>query len=322
MNLILFLISATVLVLTVAIEKKLLPILKSKYKQPIYLDGPSWHEIKTGTPTMGGLAFLISISLSLVLYGSITFINGDRASAISIFFVLAYAILNSLIGIADDRAKIAKKQNAGLTPAQKLIFQIIFSAVFVIAFQLYFHSDNSFFIVDKEINLGILFYPLTILFLVGLTNFANLTDGVDGLASSTTLTVSASLFFLYHEISTGITIISISLTFAMLGFLIFNVHPAKIFMGDTGSLFIGALLSSTILITRNPAQLLSLCVIFLIDGLSVILQVVSYKITGKRIFKMAPLHHHLERSGWSENKICLAAVITTFIFTVYNVIFK
>ncbi|MBR3875973.1 MAG: phospho-N-acetylmuramoyl-pentapeptide-transferase [Clostridia bacterium] len=318
--LIAFLISLTV---TVFIEARLVPFLSSRAKQPIYEGGPSWHISKSGTPTMGGLAFVLATVISLSIAFTITrYVNEDMSSAIAVVITLLFAIGNSLVGIFDDLMKLHKKKNAGLSPAQKLLLQFILAVLFLMAWAHYFDDVKKIRLVFGEVDLEFMYYPFAIVLLLGIVNCANLSDGIDGLASSTSIAVGLAFLFVGILFSlTGVSVISAALIGGAAGFLIFNRHPAKIFMGDTGSLFLGALAVGLAFCSGNPASIILIGGVYVIEGVSVILQVVYYKRTKKRLFKMAPLHHHLEKCGFSENKICAFAVITTVILSALSLLF-
>lgn len=307
---------------TVLIEKKLIPFLSSRARQPIYDGGPSWHMSKSGTPTMGGLAFLLATVISLsVVFTIMLYVNEDISSAIAIIITLLFAVGNSIIGIFDDLMKLHKQENAGLSPAQKLFLQFILTVLFLMARANFFDDGKILSFVFGDVDLGFLYYPFAIVLLLGVVNCANLTDGVDGLASSTSITVGVAFLIVgIMSALTEVSVIAMTLIGASAGFLIFNRHPAKIFMGDTGSLFLGALAVGLAFCSGNPASVILIGGVYVIEGVSVILQVVYYKITKKRLFKMAPLHHHIERCGFSENKICAIAVITTVIFSALSLL--
>ena len=321
----LFPLYAVVFILTFTItaisERILIPRLKRVAEQPIYKDGPAWHISKSGTPTMGGLAFFISIIFTLGLSSIFLFFTKETDASISIIISLVFASLNSLVGILDDFKKLKHKKNEGLKPHEKLLLQTLIAALFLLL--------RHTFIIDAELisfsfgsyNIGWIYYPLALIVLVGITNCANLTDGIDGLASGVAFAGGVSFFYLACAISYEVSLISSAIMGAGVAFLIFNLHPAKIFMGDTGSLFFGALLSSASFALRNPFIILFIGGIYVLEGISVILQVLFYKLTKKRLFKMAPLHHHLEKSGWSENRICIVAIITTFILSIPAFVF-
>lgn len=308
-------------IFTSLFEKLLIPHLSIKAAQPIYEEGPSWHLKKKGTPTMGGLAFLIAISFTLLLSSFLLLLKTEKTAAISLTICLVYAFSNSLIGVIDDLKKLRKKENAGLTPGQKLVLQFLCAALFIAARQIFLKEGSSLHFSFGEIELGLWYYPLSVFLLLGITNCANLTDGVDGLASSVAFAIGVSLYFISSSLSSEVSFISAALIGGTVGFLIFNIHPARIFMGDTGSLFFGALVASSAFALKNPMIVIFIGGVYVIEGISVCLQVLYYKACKKRLFKMAPLHHHLEKCGWSENKICIGAIILTFVFSIPVYIF-
>ena len=308
-------------VLTAVIEKFLIPRLTERARQPIYEEGPKWHLKKSGTPTMGGVAFLYASTLALlasIIY-ALFFIS--NYVAISVLLSLCYAILNSLIGVIDDLKKLRRKENAGLTPMQKLVLQIIAALLFLAGRALLLSDGTAISFSFGEINLGTLYYPIAIVILLGIVNCANLTDGIDGLASSVAFSIGVSLFYISAALSIESSIISSAIMGAAIGFLLFNLHPAKIFMGDTGSLFFGALIASCAFTLKNPILIIFIAGVYVFEGISVILQVVYYKLTHKRIFKMAPIHHHLEKCGWTENRICIVSILATFVLSIPAYIF-
>ena len=305
-----------VLTLTIFIEKRLIPVLKSKAEQPIYEEGPSWHLTKRGTPTMGGLGFLISSSLVLIVTVVYLFFTGEKYFATSLLISLIYAIINALIGVADDSSKIRKKENAGLTPFQKLLLQTASASLFILARKIILFSSTEIVFQNVSFDLGIFYFPLTLIMLVATVNCANLTDGIDGIASGVSFAIGIALAYISVNSNYEVTFIAFALMGAAVGFLLFNLHPAKIFMGDTGSLFLGSLAAAACCSLGNPLIILFVGVVYLIEGVSVILQVLFYKMTKKRIFKMAPFHHHLEKCGWSENKIVIWAIILTLVFSI------
>lgn len=303
------------LLLTVIIEARLIPTLKKRAQQPIYEGGPSWHISKSGTPTMGGVAFLISITLAMLIAAVILFSKGQHTNATALLITLLYAIGNALVGIFDDLTKLKKKENAGLTPGQKIFLQTIFAILFLMAREHFLNDGTSVYILSREINLGVFYYLFAIVLLLGIVNCANLTDGVDGLCGCVAVAIGIIFFIIGHNGFTPAQILSSALVGGALGFLFFNSHPARIFMGDTGSLFIGAMTVGIAFLLKNPILIIPTGIVYVIEGTSVILQVIVYKLTKKRLFKMAPLHHHLERCGLSENQICLIALLTTLIFS-------
>ena len=310
------LIFGTTFILTVIIEKALVPILSSKAKQPIYSEGPSWHESKSGTPTMGGLAFLISITTSLGAVIAYMLASGNREVGIPLLLSLIYSVANAFIGLYDDLKKLLKKENKGLTAKEKLILQITVAAAFLMTRAIFLEEPTTLVFSFGLLDAGILYYPCALLLLVGLVNMANLTDGIDGLASGVGITAAVSLFYISASLVPETAFITSAIIGGALGFLFFNINPAKIFMGDTGSLFLGALLISASFMLSNPLITLSVNSVYVIEGASVILQVITYRLTKKRLFKMAPIHHHLEKCGWSESKICFAAILLTLISSI------
>ena len=299
------------LLMTAISETKLVPLLGRRAHQPIYEEGPAWHRGKEGTPTMGGLAFLISVSVSLLISAAIMFHSGNNPSASSQLLILLFSLLNALIGVIDDIAKLKKQKNKGLSPMQKIIGQLAAAVIFLALRAKVFGATTAVEFSFGKIELGIFYYPLALLLLLGIVNCANLTDGIDGLASSVAFTVGVSLFYFSAFSYPEVALSSAALVGATLGFLFFNINPAKIFMGDTGSLFLGALAVSMAFSLKNPFLIIPVCSVYVIEGISVILQVVFFKATGKRLFRMAPLHHHLERLGMSETKICMIAMTLT-----------
>lgn len=287
----------------------LINILKqAKMRQYILKDAPETHMVKEGTPTMGGLAILISALLSILIFRSTI----DFNILMLTFLLVAYA----LIGILDDSNKIRKKQNKGMTAKVKIILQIAFASTFAGILAV----SNNFVFIQGPLQFlpPILYYVFIIFMIVGTSNAVNLTDGLDGLATGVTI-ISLIGFAYLAFISTNITILVFILIMigSLLGFLWFNINPARIFMGDTGSLALGAVLAGIAILLHKELMLIPLGLIFIIETLSVILQVSYFKITkGKRIFKMSPIHHHFELCGWSENKVVLRFWIVSIIMLI------
>ena len=304
------------LISTILLERALIPILLRRAKQPIYTEGPQWHEKKAGTPTMGGIAFLISITITLSAAAAIMFSQGNKSGASSLLISLAFSVFNGLIGLFDDLKKLRKKENKGLTAKEKLILQTVAAVSFLVLRSIFLENSTTLAFSFGILDAGILYYPVATLLLVGLVNMANLTDGIDGLAGGVGFASAVSIFYISCSLVSESAFTSAAVIGGTLGFLFFNINPARIFMGDTGSLFLGALIVSSCFMLSNPLVTLAVNSVYIIEGLSVILQVLCFKLTGKRILKMAPLHHHLEKSGWSENKICFAAIILTLISSI------
>ena len=303
------------LTLTVLVARLIIPLLRKRAEQPIYTEGPSWHLTKSGTPTMGGISFIIGITVTLGLSSLYQYTVGYKNDAISLIITAVYALLNACVGIADDMTKLKRKQNAGLTPRAKLLLQLLLSILFLIARKAILEDNTLLMLPFGLFDFGFLYYLLSLIILVGITNCANLTDGIDGLASSVTFAIGISIFYFSFGISDNSAFISAALTAGTVGFLIFNLNPAKIFMGDTGSLFLGSLVAALAFEMENPLIAIVSGSVYVIEGISVILQVIFFKLTGKRIFKMAPIHHHLEKCGWDENKICITAIIVTLLLS-------
>ena len=302
---------------TFVLTKKIIPKFTMIAKQPIYGDGPSWHMKKSGTPTMGGIGFIIpSIALAAMM-SFLFFKSGDINTGASLLISTVFCLFNALVGIWDDITKILRSKNAGLTPKQKLIFQVIIAAMFLLARNVILSDDTRLWFGDLCLDIGFFYYPIALIFILGIVNCSNLTDGIDGLEASVSFAIAVTTFLISMKTSNDAWILSIIGIGATLGFLFFNIHPAKIFMGDTGSLFLGALcVCYSFSLNSLPAYIL-IGGVYVIEGISVIAQVISFKAFGKRIFKMAPLHHHLEKCGLDENKICIYAILTTFILSAF-----
>ena len=307
--------------ISVLLLRFLIPLLQKSGKQPIYEGGPKWHMSKSGTPTMGGLAFLLGITISLLSAAFIMLAMKEDEGAISLLLCLGFAVLNSLVGIFDDLKKLKRKQNDGLKPYEKLLMQGVIAVLFLIMRYFFLNANTVLSFSFGEIDIGLIYYPISIIILLGITNCANLTDGIDGLASGVAFAAGVSLFYISSALCYEVSFISSAIMGATCAFLIFNIHPAKIFMGDTGSLFLGALISASAFALGNPLIIIFIGGVYVIEGVSVILQVFYYKLTKKRLFQMAPIHHHLEKCGFSENRICICAIIATLLFSIPAFIF-
>lgn len=282
-------------VLTVILGFFAIPLLKKlKARQSIREEGPKSHRIKNGTPTMGGLFMLLAAVLVVVFNKMI-----DPAVLWLLFLTLGHGFL----GFLDDFIKAEKKRNLGLTAKQKMLGQIILAVLFCWGVVDTLHLPYSIAIpfTQIDISIGLLYYPFVVLAIVGASNAVNLTDGLDGLASGCcVIAFSAYAVYCYMTGFNDLGYFIIILAGACIGFLFFNYHPAKIFMGDTGSLALGGAIAGISVMTRTELLLIFLGMIFVLEALSVIIQVASFQLTGKRVFKMSPLHHHFELSGWSE----------------------
>lgn len=295
-------------VLTALFAHILIPKLKSmKLGQKILDIGPRWHKSKEGTPTMGGLSFIIASVTVFATMAVIAFLNGDSSGFEKAVIVLLMALANGAVGVVDDLTKFKNHRNEGLTASQKYLLQLICAGAFLAALKLTGNLSTELHIpfIDVNIELGIFYYIFSILLVTGMVNAVNLTDGIDGLASSVTLAVGA--FYAVASFTLGVlpeAVLSGIIMGSCLGFLVYNFYPAKVFMGDTGSLFLGGLVVGTAYALCEPLIVLLVGIIYICETVSVIMQVSYFKLThGKRIFKMTPIHHHFEKCGWSELKI-------------------
>lgn len=298
----------TSLVITALSGLVIIPWLRRlKMGQTILEDGPVWHKSKQGTTVMGGLTFGLGTTVATLLFSIPFFKERDFTGLL----VLIPALLFGAVGAFDDLVKVTKKRNKGLTALQKLILQVAVAALFVVALQYTKNITGDVPIPFTKAGLHLpwlLFVILAALFVTGTDNATNLTDGIDGLLSGTTLPIAVffalACTFKMEGASASVAIPAAALAGGLIGFLIYNYHPAKVFMGDTGSLFIGGMLSTISIAIGNPLLLVVVGLFFYWETLSVMLQVGYFKLThGKRIFKMAPFHHHLEMCGWNEYKI-------------------
>ena len=286
---------------------------KLKFGQQILEDGPKWHEKKNGTPTMGGIMFIIATVVSVVVAILIK-------RNIKLLIMLLVTLGFGLIGFIDDYVKVVKKRNMVLTAAHKFLLQAFLSLAYIFVLKLSGNLTSEIIIpfVEKTIIMPWWLYFVFIMFVVcGTVNAVNLTDGLDGLAAS--ITVIVSLFFVLAAIMVGDNAagyLAIAVAGGCIGFLRFNKYPAKVFMGDTGSLFLGGAISVLAVGLQMPLILVIAGFVYLFETLSVILQVASFKLTGKRIFKMSPIHHHFEMCGWSEKKIVGVFSVVTLILCI------
>ena len=291
----------------------LIPYLhKLHFGQTILDIGPSWHKNKQGTPTMGGFMFIFAILIASVVgyfmlsQGKNDLWHGTQVEIARYWGTILLAVSFGIIGFVDDYIKVVKKRNLGLTAIQKLIMQFVAAGLYMLI--LYTAGDTSTVLIIPflgQIDLGLVYFPLCVVGIVYITNSVNLTDGLDGLCGSVTC-VSALGFMMVSAAMGfgGINLLSTALAAACLGFLVWNFYPAKVFMGDTGSLFLGGAIAALAFAYDMPLILLLVGFVYLCETLSDIIQVAYFKAThGKRIFKMAPLHHHFEMCGWNEKKI-------------------
>lgn len=286
----------------------LIPLLhKLKFGQNIRTEGPKSHQKKAGTPTIGGLIFIFATMITMII---MTDSFTDEA------MIALYAFIGfGIIGFLDDLLKIIKKKNEGLTSGQKMIGLIIVAGA--LTYYAYTHIGTSINVpfMDIQLNLGWLYIPFVLFYFAAFTNAVNLTDGLDGLATSITVLVVTFLAIVSYSMGNmSLAVFCVALAGALLAFLRFNAFPARVFMGDTGSLALGGAVAMVALMLKMPLTLVIIGGIYVIETVSVVLQVGSYKLRKKRIFKMAPIHHHYEALGWSETKIVSIFSIITVIF--------
>jgi len=286
----------------------MIPLLRRlKFGQSILEEGPKWHKSKEGTPTMGGFIFMTAVTA----VGVVLWLCGTRYP----MMVLLLGWIYGLIGFVDDFAKIRNKRNQGLTALQKLCLQLAAAAAYLSLLRYLRYISDTLYIPFAGVTVTLGWIPYLIggiLLIVGMNNAVNLTDGIDGLCAGVTLPAAALFAVLAHRSGRfeGLAQLGAALSGALLGFLIFNFNPARVFMGDTGSLFLGGMLCGFAFILDRPLILIVCGMVYILEMFSVILQVGYFKLTGgKRLFKMAPAHHHLEMCGWKERGIFAAAVL-------------
>jgi len=308
------------LLATAAVGFFLVPALRRlKAGQSIREDGPVWHNAKQGTPTMGGLMFIAGTVISCLTVGYGRLKDGD----LTLFLALVLAVIFAAIGFLDDYEKLRRKQNLGLTAKHKFAIQLVVAVFFVLLMTMTGKLTTSLYIpfINVSVSLPAPVYYLFIVFVVvGTVNAVNITDGIDGLATGVSIPVAvcfALVALLWRAASAGI--FSAALAGALVAFLFFNFHPAKVFMGDTGSLFIGGAISAMALLMDMPLILIPLGIVYFVETLSDIIQISYFKLTkGKRVFKMAPIHHHFEMCGWSEYKLFIVFTAVSVVFAVLS----
>ncbi|APH05351.1 phospho-N-acetylmuramoyl-pentapeptide-transferase [Bacillus weihaiensis] len=303
--------------ISVLLSPIIIPFLRRlKFGQSIREEGPKSHQKKSGTPTMGGVMIIISIIIT-------TIVMTGKYSELSVeMYLLLFVTLGyGLLGFLDDFIKVVMKRNLGLTSRQKLLGQVIIAIIFYLVFTQYgFSTEIGIPGTEVSFDLGWGYVILVIFMLVGGSNAVNLTDGLDGLLSGTAaIAFGAFAVLAWNQSQFDVAIFSVAVVGAVLGFLVFNAHPAKVFMGDTGSLALGGAIVTIAILTKLEILLVLIGGVFVIETLSVILQVISYKTTGKRIFKMSPLHHHYELVGWSEWRVVVTFWMVGLIFAVLGI---
>lgn len=293
--------------ISVVLSPIIIPFLKKlKFGQFVREDGPESHLKKSGTPTMGGLIILFSIVITSLFY-----IKEYPQIIPVLFLTLGFGF----VGFLDDYIKVVMKRSMGLRAWQKMLGQFLVTGIF--AYYIYKHTDLGTDItipfIDKTIELGWMYLPLMFFVVLGTANGANFTDGLDGLASSVTVLIATFFTVVAIGLGSGVAPITCATVGSLLGFLVYNVYPARVFMGDTGSLALGGFVASTAYVLKMPFIILIVAFVYFMEVLSVIIQVTYFKKTGKRIFKMAPIHHHFELCGWPETKVVAIFSIVTAI---------
>lgn len=308
-----FLVSAS---LSTLLGPRIIPILRNlKIGQTVREDGPQSHLAKTGTPTMGGVIFIISLTASALLLGKLT---------TDVLLVLASTLAFGVVGFMDDYIKVVRKRNLGLRAYQKILGQLLASAI-IIVYGFFFKEGLQVFylpLIGKfTIQLGILTIPFFLTVILGTVNAVNLTDGLDGLATGISIIVFSTYGVMLSFLGKwDLSILSSAFVGALLGFLLFNYKPAKVFMGDTGSLALGGALASLAVISELSFFIPLVAGVFFLETISVMLQVGYFKITKKRLFRMAPLHHHYEQKGWSELKVVWSFWAASILFALAGLI--
>lgn len=307
-------------VITVLVGKFLVPALRRiKAGQTIREDGPVWHMSKQGTPTMGGLMFIGGIAIICLASGIREMLEGDFGH----IFVLLFALVYAAIGFLDDYEKLKKKQNLGLTAIQKFLLQLVVAIAFIFLLRLNGYLSPNLYIPFFHVTIPlpeVVYFVFAAFVMVGCVNAVNITDGIDGLATGVSIPVAlcyTAIAFVWGYTTLGV--FAAALAGGLVAFLIFNFHPAKVFMGDTGSLFLGGAVCALAFAMDIPLILIPLGIVYILETLSDIIQVAYFKIShGKRIFKMAPLHHHFEMCGWNEYKIFAVFTTVSAIFAVIS----
>lgn len=303
--------------ITVILSPFFIPFLRRlKFGQSIRDEGPKSHQKKSGTPTMGGIMILLSVIVT-----TIVMITKFSDLSMEIYGLLLVMLGYGLIGFLDDFIKVVMKRNLGLTSKQKLLGQMIIALIFFIMYkQMNLSTALGIPGTNIELELGWFYFLFVMFWLVGFSNAVNLTDGLDGLLSGTAaIAFGAFAIIAWYQGQYDIAIFCVAIVGAVLGFLVFNANPAKVFMGDTGSLALGGAIAAISIFAQVEFLLVIIGGVFVIETLSVIIQVISFKTTGKRVFKMSPLHHHFELVGWSEWRVVITFWAVGLIFAILGI---
>ena len=296
--------------ITGVLGKFMIPFLRRlKFGQTIREERPTWHASKQGTPTMGGLMFLIGGYAAAIICTAFLWMHSGAENQLMIVKLIGGALMALgffLIGFMDDFISIKKHRNLGLTEIQKLVLQFVIAGAYLFSVSLAGGTTETLIPFVGLVDLGVFYYILAALLIVGMVNAVNFTDGLDGLNSSVTLVVCLAFAAIAMMLQMhGLSVFAAAMVGALIGFLFWNANPAKVFMGDTGSLFLGGVVCALAFGVNMPILLPLMGIIYIAEILSVVMQVTYFKLThGKRIFKMAPIHHHFEMCGWKENKVC------------------
>lgn len=294
-----------------------------KFGQKILEDGPTWHMKKQNTPTMGGFIFILGITVAVILLSVLVVPQTHDWRPV---LMLGLSLLFGAVGFIDDWTKVKKKQNKGLTVVQKLLLQIAAATLFVTLLRVLGYCSGSIYIPFFKVTLTppwLLYLAFAVFAIVAVVNAVNLTDGIDGLCATVTFVVAAFFAIELYAASLGASAaFATAVCGALLGFLLYNKYPARVFMGDTGSLFLGGTVCAMAFVYDMPVIMVFVGLIYVIEALSDVLQVGYYKLShGKRIFKMAPIHHHLEKCAWSERKIVFVFTLVTAVMCALSILF-
>lgn len=294
------------LLLTVLLCRVIIPVLRKHHVgQHIFADYVQEHKAKEGTPTMGGICFILPILILLVPYFILQAMQGNT-KLIPLALTVSLGVANAMIGFADDYTKLLHKENQGFKSWQKFLLQILVAALYLWGMAAFGGMDTVLRIdtFGLNVDLGIGYYAISLIVIVGMVNSTNLTDGIDGLASSVALVASMCFALIAFLMSDANSVMISSLMIgAMIGFLMFNYHPAKVFMGDTGSLFLGGILIGSGFMIGRPVLMVALCSVFVLDMLSSLIQILSIRLFHRKVFGIAPVHHQFQKMKWSEEKI-------------------